>query len=477
MDFKFLPKANLLCGPRSSARGLTYVGCTVALQEYGTAGENTGRFNDGLWFVKSKIEWFSSVFQFDAREGEDDDVSSNPSPVIMSGRESVSAAASLQQNSVPSPPLMQGMKLGMTSDGTAVYKPPGNSPIFPGGGGGEAPVAPVGSAAPIAHYQPMRRKRGRPRKYGADGTVALALTPINSIPLPSPSTPPSGGNSGGFSFPPPPSFMMKKARGRPPGSSKKQQMVALAQFILRKWLAGSAGVGFTPHIITVKAGEKSPAILFTMDAGKPTLAPTKVCILSANGSISNVTLRQAATSGGTVTYEGRFEILSLSGSFLLTETGGQRSRTGGLSVLLAGPDGRVLGGGVAGILTAASPVQVILGSFLADIGSKESKPMNSIETSTLPPKMNNPAAAAAAAGTSSPPSRGTMSESSGGPGSPPNQSPGAWNNSAQHGIPQNICNVSAEKQTGWRLAIISMCSDQTSDALAEIFGEDEGSQE
>jgi predicted DNA-binding protein with PD1-like motif len=83
-----------------------------------------------------------------------------------------------------------------------------------------------------------------------------------------------------------------------------------------------------------------------------------VCILSANGAISNVTLRQSATSGGTVTYEGRFEILSLSGSFLLSENGGHRSRTGGLSVSLAGPDGRVLGGSVAGLLTAASPVQL-----------------------------------------------------------------------------------------------------------------------
>lgn len=58
--------------------------------------------------------------------------------------------------------------------------------------------------------------------------------------------------------------------------------------------------------------------------------------------------------------QGRFEILSLSGSFLLSESGGQRSRTGGLSVSLAGPDGRVLGGGVAGLLTAASPVQVLI---------------------------------------------------------------------------------------------------------------------
>jgi len=56
--------------------------------------------------------------------------------------------------------------------------------------------------------------------------------------------------------------------------------------------------------------------------------------------------------------QGRFEIISLSGSFLLTENGGTRSRTGGLSVALAGSDGRVLGGGVAGMLMAATPVQV-----------------------------------------------------------------------------------------------------------------------
>lgn len=56
--------------------------------------------------------------------------------------------------------------------------------------------------------------------------------------------------------------------------------------------------------------------------------------------------------------QGRFEILSLSGSFLLSENDGQRSRTGGLSVSLSSSDGRVLGGCVAGLLTAACPVQV-----------------------------------------------------------------------------------------------------------------------
>ena len=40
------------------------------------------------------------------------------------------------------------------------------------------------------------------------------------------------------------------------------------------------------------------------------------------------------------------------------DSGGTRSRSGGMSVSLASPDGRVVGGGVAGLLVAASPVQV-----------------------------------------------------------------------------------------------------------------------
>jgi len=41
-----------------------------------------------------------------------------------------------------------------------------------------------------------------------------------------------------------------------------------------------------------------------------------------------------------------------------TENQGTRSRAGGMSVSLSSPDGRVVGGGVAGLLVAAGPVQV-----------------------------------------------------------------------------------------------------------------------
>ncbi|XP_064938802.1 AT-hook motif nuclear-localized protein 10-like isoform X2 [Musa acuminata AAA Group] len=308
-------------------------------------------------------------------------------PGIMPAREPFSSG--MQKSPAQAPPTIQSMRLAFTPDGTAIYKPitstsppppaPAPAPYQGGGGGGGTTGSGVEGPSPmmaphglnITMGEPVKRKRGRPRKYGPDGTMALALIPTSAAASGAP-----GG--GGFSLSPTGTTNRassadpsKKARGRPPGSGKKQQMAAL----------GSAGIGFTPHVITVKTGE------------------------------------------------GRFEILSLSGSFLLSESGGQRSRTGGLSVSLAGPDGRVLGGGVAGLLTAASPVQVVVGSFIA--GKKEPKQVNNpLEPMSAPGKL----APVPAPVPSSPTSRGTLSESSGGPGSPLNQSMGTCNNNNQQGL-------------------------------------------
>ncbi|XVF40209.1 hypothetical protein PTKIN_Ptkin01aG0093100 [Pterospermum kingtungense] len=61
---------------------------------------------------------------------------------------------------------------------------------------------------------------------------------------------------------------------------------------------------------------------------------------------------------------GLFEILSLTSSFTINDNGGVKSRSGGLSVSLAGPDGCVIGGGLTGIFVAASPIQIVVGSFM-----------------------------------------------------------------------------------------------------------------
>lgn len=319
-----------------------------------------------------------------------------------------SSDAIMKRNQIRALPPVYSVRLVTSSDGTAMYESISSSsppPYTVGGGYGDGnSVASAPHGLGVSTGEAFKRKRGRPRKYGPNGTVALPLTVVP----PSASAPPAA--VGGFSLSSSGAATaaaeaMKKARGRPPGSSKKHQLKAL----------GSAGIGFTPHIITVKTGEDiaSKIMAFSQQG------PRAVCILSANGAVSNVTLRQAATSGGTVTYEGRFEILSLSGSFLLSENGGQRSRTGGLSVCLAGPDGRVLGGGVAGLLTAASSVQVIAGSFIPEV-KKETTQMNASEPLSAPGKLAGPGGFP----------QGTLSESPDGPGSPLNQS----NNSNQQGF-------------------------------------------
>ncbi|CAN6449222.1 unnamed protein product [Victoria cruziana] len=234
----------------------------------------------------------------------------------------------------PTPSNLNASSTSPYSEGAAL--------VFPHSAGGR-PTAAVPEV--------VRRKRGRPRKYGpgADGAVRHAAAvgvPLSSV-----------------------------ARKKEPASAKKAQMVAL----------GNSGQGFTPHIVMVAAGEDvSKKIMSFMQQRK-----RAICILSANGSISNASLRQPAMSGGTVAYEGRFEILSLSGSFLHSEVSGASSRTGGLSVCLSGADGRIVGGGVGGPLIAASPVQVIIGSFIIDLkkdfgnAGKAEAPANKLPSSMV----------------------------------------------------------------------------------------------
>lgn len=343
----------------------------------------------------------------------------------MAGREPPFGLPKTPPTPPPSSGSLQNLRMAFTTDGTAIFTPVTSvppataattfqlvsgsgaaAPSLPGiGGNGGAPVHPGSGGEPVA-----RKKRGRPRKYGPDGSMSLALVPASlaAAPAPAPSGPFSPEGAKGPNTAPSASPDGAKKRGRPKGSTNKKHVAGLG--------SGSVGAGFTPHVIFVKAGEDVSAKIMSFSQH----GTRAVCILSANGAISNVTLRQTATSGGTVTYEGRFEILSLSGSFLLSENGGHRSRTGGLSVSLAGPDGRVLGGSVAGLLTAASPVQIVAGSFNTE-GKKRPKKQPSPSPSDPSPTPLNVVPSGVAAGPSSPPSRGTMSlsESSGGPPSPP----------------------------------------------------------
>lgn len=146
-----------------------------------------------------------------------------------------------------SPSAAQNMRLTFSPDGTAVYKPiastspPYQSPTAAasngvniegsaGVGGGGAPL-PHGLNMNMSGVEPLKRKRGRPRKYGSDGSMSLALSPT----APGAATP----SRAGFSSPPPTAAVVpsggsassptsgKKSRGRPPGSGRKRQLEAL----------------------------------------------------------------------------------------------------------------------------------------------------------------------------------------------------------------------------------------------------------
>ncbi|CAN7137561.1 unnamed protein product [Brassica rapa subsp. narinosa] len=316
-----------------------------------------------------------------------------------------------QQHNQPPPPPQpqqnsQNMQLSFTgADRTAVYKPM-SSDSSPQQQYQHNSETGLNMNVPVmGGEQRVKKRRGRPRKYEpGSGEASLGFVPG---PPSYTVSQPSGGDGGGGGASP----TVKRMRGRPSGSSNRPKLQAL----------GSTGVGFTPHVLTVNTGEdvSSKIMAFSQNG------PRAVCVLSANGAISNVTLRQAATSGGTVTYEGRFEILSLSGSFLLLENNGHRSRTGGLSVSLSAPDGNVLGGCVAGLLIAASPVQIVVGSFIPD-GQKEHVGHMELASPALPRVTPSHVLTTP----NSQQARGGMSESScGGHGSPLQQTAGGpYNN-------------------------------------------------
>ncbi|XP_009601862.1 AT-hook motif nuclear-localized protein 7 [Nicotiana tomentosiformis] len=272
------------------------------------------------------------------------------------------------------PPQVLNMNMNMNMSMTTTEGAVGMVVVGSGGGGV------VGSGG-------EKKKRGRPRKYDAEGNLtpqyikaaaAAAAAKAAVAAAAAAVTSPGGGGGGGCGVTPPSGFTItsppssafsssssKRGRGRPSGSSGNLQLIAS----LGELFAHTAGGDFMPHVVTVHTGEDVAGKVYSfVQKGS-----RGICVLSANGAVSNVTIRQPGSSGGLLTYEGRFEILALTGSYTVSENGGMKSRSGGLSVSLAGPDGRVIGGGIAGSLIAASPIQMVVGSFMPNAFIKHNK--------------------------------------------------------------------------------------------------------
>ncbi|KAL0417638.1 UNVERIFIED_CONTAM: AT-hook motif nuclear-localized protein 3 [Sesamum radiatum] len=156
------------------------------------------------------------------------------------------------------------------------------------GGGDEERAVAVSVARAEEAVFPAKRKRGRPRKQQPVEAAAQQFMPV-----PAHSATPE-----------------KRGRGRPKGSGGINP-------------ADTAGSNFTPHTITVQAGE------------------------------------------------GHFTLIHLNGSHTYDENRGGKVCL--LSVQLSNADGRFYGGAVAGSLIAAGPIQLIIGTFTQKLRDQQNQ--------------------------------------------------------------------------------------------------------
>ncbi|KZV14958.1 DNA-binding protein ESCAROLA [Dorcoceras hygrometricum] len=140
----------------------------------------------------------------------------------------------------------------------------------------------------------------------------------------------------------------RRPRGRPPGSKNRPKPPVI--------ITRESANTLRAHILEVSGG----CDVFEVVATYARKRQRGVCILSGTGTVTNVSLRQPAAAGSVVTLHGRFEILSLSGSFLPPPAPPGATS---LTIYLAGGQGQVVGGNVVGALIASGPVIIIAASF------------------------------------------------------------------------------------------------------------------
>ncbi|XP_010437478.1 PREDICTED: AT-hook motif nuclear-localized protein 25-like [Camelina sativa] len=142
----------------------------------------------------------------------------------------------------------------------------------------------------------------------------------------------------------------RRPRGRPAGSKNKPKPPTI--------ITRDSPNVLRSHVLEVTSGSDISEAVSTY----ATRRGCGVCIISGTGAVTNVTIRQPAApaGGGVITLHGRFEILSLTGTALPPPA---PPGAGGLTVYLAGGQGQVVGGNVAGSLIASGPVVLMAASF------------------------------------------------------------------------------------------------------------------
>ncbi|KAL1542158.1 AT-hook motif nuclear-localized protein 20 [Salvia divinorum] len=140
----------------------------------------------------------------------------------------------------------------------------------------------------------------------------------------------------------------RRPRGRPPGSKNRPKAPVV--------MAKESPNALRSHVLEIGSGSD----VYECLAGFVRRRRCGVSVVSGSGAVRDVTLRQPAAPDGVISLPGRFEILSLSGTFLPEPSPPGATR---LTVFLAGRQGQVFGGAVVGALVASVPVTVIAASF------------------------------------------------------------------------------------------------------------------
>ncbi|KAE8716297.1 AT-hook motif nuclear-localized protein 17 [Hibiscus syriacus] len=145
--------------------------------------------------------------------------------------------------------------------------------------------------------------------------------------------------------------VVRRPRGHPPGSKKNPKQSILVD---RK----HNDPAMSPYVLEIPGGNDVVEAI----SGFCRRRNVGVCVLYGSGTVSNVTLLQlSSTPGATITFHGRFDILSLSVTVLPPTTSYNVPNT--VSISLAGPQGQVVGGFLAGSLMAADTVFIVAATF------------------------------------------------------------------------------------------------------------------
>ncbi|XP_043722173.1 AT-hook motif nuclear-localized protein 28-like [Telopea speciosissima] len=149
--------------------------------------------------------------------------------------------------------------------------------------------------------------------------------------------------------------IVRKPRGRPPGSKNKPKPPIV--------ITRDSDAAMRPVVLEISAGTD----VVQMVSQYARRRHVGLCVVSGSGTVTNVTLRLPVSHSSTLMLQGTYHILSLSATFLdssASKSSSSMIASPPITISLAGAQGQVFGGTIAGSLTAASNVVLVAATFV-----------------------------------------------------------------------------------------------------------------